>query len=49
MNKTIMLSTAIVASIVAAMVLAAPQTSSNGKIAAEAPNRADAFRMAIVD
>ena len=49
MNRTIMLSTAIVASIVAAMVFAAPQSAAFGKSAADAPNRADAYRMAIAD
>lgn len=49
MNKTIMLSTAIVASIVAAMVLAAPQSVAFGKSAADAPNRADAYHLAIAD
>lgn len=49
MNRTIMLSTVVVASIVAAMVLAAPQSAKIGVNASEAPNRADAYRVATAD
>ena len=49
MNKTILLSTALVASIVAAMVLAAPQSTTFGKSASEVPNRGEAYKLAIAD
>ena len=49
MNKTILLSTALIGSILAAMVLAAPQTTTFGTTASEAPSRAAAYTLAMAD
>lgn len=46
MNRTIMLSTVFVASVVAATVLAAPQVKVFGADGHSAPNRAEAYRIA---
>ena len=49
MNKTILLSTALFASVVAATVLAAPQIGTTGETAGGAPNRAVAYQLAIAN
>jgi hypothetical protein len=49
MNKSILLSTVAVASILAAVVFAAPQTSGAKAVASEAPNRAEAHILAMAD